>query len=102
MAETKNKKAEEKIENTPIDGQIEIAPKDTAEPKGIVTPEDVDEPMVIKDGVVLADDMCADHISRTKVLDVIKNTMAKYEDKVVLAMEEVRAIIKAITTAVNE
>lgn len=102
MAETKNKKVEEKIENTPINGQMEIAPKDTAEPKGIVTPEDVDEPMVVEDGVVLTEDKCADHISRTKVLDVIKSTMAKYEGKVVLAMEEVRAIIKAITTAVEK
>lgn len=45
---------------------------------------------------------CADHISRTKVLDVINSTMAKYDGKVVLAMSEVRDIIKAITTAVNE
>ena len=45
---------------------------------------------------------CADHISRTKVLDVINRTMAKYDGKVVLAMSEVRDIIKAITTAVNE
>lgn len=126
MAETKNKKVEEKIENTQIDGQMEIAPEDTAELKvvdetadtitaempdgeiveidkaSIVTPEDIDEPMMVEDGVVLAEDKCADHISRTKVLDVIKSTMAKYEGKVVLAMEEVRAIIKAITTAVEE
>lgn len=126
MAETKNKKVEEKIENTPIDGQMEIAPEDTAElevvdetadtitaemPDGeiveidkasIVTPEDIDEPMMVEDGVVLAEEKCADHISRSKVLDVIKSTMAKYEGKVVLAMEEVRAIIKAITTAVEE
>ena len=45
---------------------------------------------------------CADHISRTKVLDVINSTMAKYDGKLVLAMSEVRDIIKAITTAVNE
>lgn len=126
MAETKNKKVEEKIENTQIDGQMEIAPEDTAELKvvdetadtitaempdgeiveidkaSIVTPEDIDEPMMVEDDVVLAEDKCADHISRTKVLDVIKSTMAKYEGKVVLAMEEVRAIIKAITTAVEE
>lgn len=126
MAETKNKKIEEKIENTPIDGQMEIAPEDTAVLKvvdetadtitaempdgeiveidkaSIVTPEDIDEPMMVEDGVILAEDKSADHISRTKVLDVIKSTMAKYEGKVVLAMEEVRAIIKAITTAVEE
>lgn len=126
MAETKNKKVEEKIENTPIDGQMEIAPEDTAELKvvdetadtitaempdgeiveidkaSIVTPEDIDEPMMVEDGVILAEDKCADHISRTKILDVIKSTMAKYEGKVVLAMSEVRDIIKAITTAVEE
>lgn len=45
---------------------------------------------------------CADHISRTKILDVIESTMARYKGKVVLAMEEVRDIIKAITTAVKE
>lgn len=45
---------------------------------------------------------CADLISRTKVLDVINSTMAKYDGKIVLAMSEVRDIIKAITTAVNE
>lgn len=45
---------------------------------------------------------CADHISRTKILDVIDSTMARYKGKVVLAMEEVRDIIKAITTAVQE
>lgn len=45
---------------------------------------------------------CADHISRTKILDVIESTMAKYDGKVVLAMSEVRDIIKAITTAVKE
>ena len=126
MAETKNKKVEEKIENTQIDGQMEIAPEDTAELKvvdettdtitaempdgeiveidkaSIVTPEDIDEPMMVEDGVILAEDKCADHISRTKVLDVIKSTMAKYEGKVVLAMSEVRDIIKAITTAVEK
>lgn len=41
-------------------------------------------------------------ISRTKILDVIDGTMARYKGKVVLAMEEVRDIIKAITTAVKE
>lgn len=76
MAEQKNKKVEEQIDNTPIDGQMEIEPEETPS--------------------------CADHISRTKVLDVINSTMAKYDGKVVLAMSEVRDIIKAITTAVNE
>lgn len=41
-------------------------------------------------------------ISRTKILNVIDSTMARYKGKVVLAMEEVRDIIKAITTAVKE
>lgn len=50
----------------------------------------------------IAEDKCADHISRTKILDVIKSTMDKYNGKVVLAMEEVRDIINAITTAVKE
>lgn len=45
---------------------------------------------------------CDDHISRTKILNVIESTMAGYKGKVVLAMEEVRDIIKAITTAVKE
>ena len=33
MAEQKNKKVEEQIDNKPIDGQMEIAPEDTAELK---------------------------------------------------------------------
>ena len=33
MAEQKNKKVEEQIDNAPIDGQMEIAPEDTAEIK---------------------------------------------------------------------
>lgn len=103
MAETRNKKAEElKPEETKINGQIEEGEIARTDQTSIVTPEDIDEPMVVEDGVVLAEDKCADHISRKKVLDVIESTMAKYEGKVVLAMEEVRNIIKAITTAVKE
>lgn len=48
------------------------------------------------------EDRCADHISRTKILTVIKETMARYKGKVVLAMTEVNDIIKSITTAINE
>ncbi|MBO5948921.1 hypothetical protein J6Q66_08820 [bacterium] len=55
-----------------------------------------------KDSIVKPECNDADHISRAKVLDVIQTTMNKYEGKVVLAMEEVRAIIKAITNAVKE
>ena len=55
-----------------------------------------------KDAIVNPECNDADHISRAKVLDVIQTTMEKYKGKVVLAMEEVRDIIKAITTAVKE
>lgn len=88
MAEQKNKQVEEQIDNTPIDGQVAIDEKGIADIKAGDKKEKTDN--------------CADHISRTKVLDVINNTMAKYESKIVLAMSEVRDIIKAITTAVNE
>lgn len=111
MAETKKIK-EEKIDNTPIDGQIEIG--DTAEIKVIeetvdtITAEmpdgeiiEIDKESIVKEEEI-AEDKCADHISRTKILDVIKTTMARYNGKVVLAMEEVRDIINAITTAVRE
>lgn len=112
MAEQKNKKVEEQIDNTPIDGQMEIAPEDTAELKVVDETADTlvaempdgeiveidKESITVKEEI----DKCADHISRTKVLDVINSTMAKYNGKVVLAMSEVRDIIKAITTAVNE
>lgn len=126
MAETKTKKEETKVEETKIDGQIEMGQGDVAELKvvdetvdtitaempdgeiveidkaSIVTPEEIDEPMVVEDCKVLTEDKCADHISRTKILDVIKSTMDKYNGKVVLAMCEVRDIINAITTAVRE
>lgn len=112
MAEQKNKKVEEQIDNTPIDGQMEIAPEDTAELKVVEeTAETVKLEMpngeqvdVDKTELEIPEEItsCADHISRTKVLDVINGTMAKYNGKIVLAMSEVRDIIKAITTAVNE
>lgn len=64
-------------------------------------PEEITlQPMA--DEIVKEEDKCADHISRTKILAVIKETMARYKGKVVLAMTEVNDIIKAITTAINE
>lgn len=66
-------------------------------------PEEITlQPMTDETCTCETEDRCADHISRTKILDVIESTMARYEGKVVLAMEEVRDIIKAITTAVKE
>lgn len=110
MAEQKNKKVEEQIDNTPIDGQIDI--EDTAELKVVEETADtlvaempdgeiveIDKESIVKEEEI---DKCADHISRTKILDVIKSTMDKYNGKVLLSMSEVRDIIKAITTAVNE
>lgn len=66
-------------------------------------PEEITlQPMAEETCTCETEDRYADHISRTKILDVIESTMARYEGKVVLAMEEVRDIIKAITTAVKE
>lgn len=45
---------------------------------------------------------CADHISRTKILNIIESTMARYNGKVVLAMYEVKNIIDTIIKAVKE
>lgn len=103
MAEQKNKKVEEKIDNTPIDGQVVINENGIAEIKAVEEPDgeivEIDkESIAVKDKT----NKSADYISRTKVLDVINSTMAKYNGKVILAMSEVRDIIKAITTAVNE
>jgi hypothetical protein len=55
-----------------------------------------------KEAIVNPECNDADHISRAKVLDVIKTTFAKYETKVVLAMSEVRDIINTIIKAVKE
>ena len=138
MAEQKNKKVEEQIDNTPIDGQIEIAPEDTAElkvvdetadtvklemPDGEIVETDkeslddlkkyireqrgIDEDattntsIIPECGGVIGVDI-NDYVLKSNVLNAIKDTMAKYDGKVVLAMSEVRDIIKAITTAVNE
>lgn len=107
MAETKIKKEEI---NEKIDGQIDI--EETTELKVVEETADtlvaempdgeiveIDKESIVKEIEIPS---CADHISRTKILDVIESTMAKYQGKVVLAMSEVRDIIKAITTAINE
>ena len=138
MAEQKNKKVEEQIDNTPIDGQMEIAPEDTAELKVVdetadivklempngeqvdVDKESLDDlkkyireqrgidedaitntPINPECGGVIGVDI-NDYVLKSNVLNAIKDTMAKYDGKIVLAMSEVRDIIKAITTAVNE
>lgn len=138
MAEQKNKKVEEQIDNTPIDGQMEIAPEDTAElkvvdetaetvklemPNGEQVDVDkeslddlkkyireqrgIDEDAITNTSInpecggVIGVDI-NDYVLKSNVLNAIKDTMAKYDGKVVLAMSEVRDIIKAITTAVNE
>ena len=138
MAEQKNKKVEEQIDNTPIDGQMEIAPEDTAELKVVdetadtvklempdgeqvdVDKESLDDlkkyireqrgidedattntSIIPECGGVIGVDI-NDYVLKSNVLNAIKDTMAKYDGKIVLAMSEVRDIIKAITTAVNE
>ena len=138
MAEQKNKKVEEQIDNTPIDGQMEIAPEDTAEIKVVNETADtvklkmpngeqvdvdkeslddlkkyireqrgIDEDTITNTSInpecggVIGVDI-NDYVLKSNVLNAIKDTMAKYDGKVVLAMSEVRDIIKAITTAVNE
>ena len=138
MAEQKNKKVEEQIDNTPIDGQMEIAPEDTAELKVVDETADtvklempdgeqvdvdkeslddlkkyireqrgIDEDAITNTSInpecggVIGVDI-NDYVLKSNVLNTIKDTMAKYDGKVVLAMSEVRDIIKAITTAVNE
>ena len=138
MAEQKNKKVEEQIDNTPIDGQMEIAPEDTAELKVVDETADtvklempdgeqvdvdkeslddlkkyireqrgIDEDAITNTSInpecggVIGVDI-NDYVLKSNVLNAIKDTMAKYDGKVVLAMSEVRDIIKAITTVVNE
>ena len=111
MAEQKNKKVEEQIDNTPIDGQMEIAPEDTAELK--VVDETADTLVAeMPDGEIVeidkesifgdTEDKNIDYIKKQKVIDIVNSVVAKYDGKVVLAMTEVRDIIKAITTAINE
>lgn len=76
MTEQKTKKIEEQIDGTTTASKVATAPKQTTN--------------------------CSDHVSRTKVLEAIESTMARYKGKVVLAMSEVSDIINAITTAVKE
>ena len=121
-----------KVEETKIEGQLDIAEQDVAElkvvdetadtlkvempdkeivelnkteleqsPSAEITTNEI-EPTCECEIQVEETTSCADHISRTKILDIIDCTMAKYEGKVVLAMAEVRDIIKAITNAVRE
>ena len=138
MAEQKNKKVEEQINNKPIDGQMEISPEDTAELKVLDETADtvklemsnreqvdvdkeslddlkkyireqrgIDEDAITNTSInpecggVIGVDI-NDYVLKSNVLNAIKDTMAKYDGKIVLAMSEVRDIIKAITTAVNE
>lgn len=44
----------------------------------------------------------ADHISKEKVVDIIKDTMLQYKGKVVLAMTEVKDIINKILADINK
>lgn len=66
-------------------------------------PEEITlQPMAEETCTCETEDRCADHISRTKILDVIESTMARYDGKVVLAMYEVKNIIDTIIKAVKE
>lgn len=119
MAEQKNKKVEEQIDNTPIDGQMEIAPEDTAELKVVDETADtlaaempdgeiveIDKESIVKEEEIDNESTLGDtedkYIEKQKVIDIVNSVVAKYDGKVVLAMSEVRDIIKAITTAVKE
>lgn len=102
-----NEKKQNEIKDEKIEGQIDIADQEIepkveepkVEEKPIEYPSQTDE-KELPDGVCVCS--CGDHISKTKVIETIKNTMVKYEGKVVLAMSEVRDIIKDITNAVNK
>lgn len=119
MAEQKNKKVEEQIDNAPIDGQMEIAPEDTAELKVVEETADtlvaempdgeiveIDKESIVKEEEIDNESTLGDtedkYIEKQKVIDIVNSVVAKYDGKVVLAMTEVRDIVKAITTAVNE
>lgn len=87
MTETKKSVKEEDVKSILPKGKEEFKAEELKEEDlAVVNPECND----------------ADHISRAKVLDVIKTTFAKYETKVVLAMSEVRDIINTIIKAVKE
>jgi hypothetical protein len=112
MTETKKNVKEEKVEETPVVPELVVAPLEedgavlemVAETEDTITAKLPDGEVIEIDKEAIVNPECndADHISRAKVLDVIQTTMEKYKGKVVLAMEEVRAIINAITTAVKE
>ena len=82
---------------TPDGEQVDVDKAELEKPEEITL-----QPMGDETCTCETEDRCADHISRTKILDVIESTMARYKGKVALAMEEVRDIINAITTAVKE
>lgn len=123
MAETKKNVKEEDVKSILPNGKEEfkaeelkaedlvVAPLEdgavlemVAETEDVITAKLPDGEIIEIDKEAIVNPECndADHISRAKVLDVIKTTMEKYKGKVVLAMEEVRDIINAITTAVKE
>ena len=106
MAETKKVK-EETIDTTPIEGQIEIEPNDTDVIKVVAeTPDTIEAEMSNGDTITIEKSSIVynpnDLVSKTKVLNAIDTIMTRYNGKVVLAMSEVRDILKAITTAINE
>ena len=111
MTETKKNVKEEKAEELKAE-ELVVAPLEedgavlemVAETEDTITAKLPDGEVIEIDKEAIVNPECndADHISRAKVLDVIKTTMEKYKGKVVLAMEEVRDIINAITTAVKE
>lgn len=94
-----SEKKQNEIKDEKIEGQIDISEQEIESKVEEPKMSDTDVTELETPGEITS---CADHISRTKILDVIESTMAKYQGKVVLAMSEVRDIIKAITTAINE
>lgn len=108
MTETKKNVKEEKVEETPAVETMDIEDgavlEMVAETEDVITAKLPDGEVIEIDKEAIVNPECndTDHISRAKVLDAIQTTMEKYKGKVVLAMEEVRDIIKAITTAVKE
>ena len=110
MTETKKNVKEEKAEELKAE-ELVVAPIEdgavlemVAETEDTITAKLPDGEVIEINKETIVNPECndTDHISRAKVLDVIQTTMEKYKGKVVLAMEEVRDIINAITTAVKE
>ena len=122
MTETKKNVKEEKVEEIKVEEKAEeIKVEETpavetmdiedgavlemvAETEDTITAKLPDGEVIEIDKEAIVNPECndADHISRIKVLDVIKTTFAKYETKVVLAMSEVRDIINTIIKAIKE